>query len=192
VSSADRRVVRNPRFEITGTVSLLVTAGFVVLTYIVITSPAQSLDHPGGFTPAGRGLAAAGCALATFAFAAFALGGLRVALIIDENGLVIRNPFRTTLVRWDEKPKFEIRDRRQEVSTLSPSGGPWIRGKITYRYREIICVVDHQRTWIAAMSKMRHRERVEQMLEDLRQTGGRYRHQHATAPEPSPDLATSE
>ena len=98
VPSAYRRVVRNRRFQLLGAVSLALAVGMAVLTGIVVASPGHSLDHPGGFTPAGRALALVGCLIAGVAFAVFAVGSLRVALIIDDTRLVIRNPFRTTVV----------------------------------------------------------------------------------------------
>ena len=167
--------MRNRRFQILGAVSCCLAVGFAVLTFVVIVSPAESFDHPGGFTPGGRALAVAGSALAAVVFAVYTVGSLRVVLILDETGLVIRNPFRTTIVRWESKPHFEIRDRSQDVTVLSP-GAAWIRSRMTYRYREIICVVGRQRIWIAATSKMRDRDRVDQRLDELRQAHGQLTH----------------
>jgi len=96
VRSGGRRIVRNPRFRLIGAVSLLLAAGAVGLAWVVLTSPGYGLDHPGGFTPGGRVLATIGCGIAAVAFAAIGIGGLRVALILDDTGLLIRNPFRTT------------------------------------------------------------------------------------------------
>jgi hypothetical protein len=171
-----RTVVRNRRMLILGVVSVTLAVGFAVLGYIVITSPSASFDNPGGFTPAGRALAVVGCAIATLAFATFGVGGLRVALIIDDAGLVIRNPLRTTTVRWESKPRFETRDRRQEVTVSSPVTGsaPFTSGNITYRYREIVCVVGRQRIWIAATSRMTQRDRVEQLLKALRDASSQF------------------
>lgn len=103
------------------------------------------------------------------------MGSLRVALTVDDTRLVIRNPWRTTVVPWAAKPKFETRDRRQEVNTRAPNAaGPRVEGPLTYRFREIICVADRQRIWIAATSRMRDPDRADQLLAELRDAGSRY------------------
>jgi hypothetical protein len=164
-------------------VSFLFVAGFIVLTYIVIASPGRSIDNPGGFSPGFRALTVAGCLLVTVVFAAFTVGGLRVALIIDDVGLTIRNPFRTTKVRWDSRPRFETRDRAQDVTIQAPiTTNPLPRGPahMTYRYREIICVVDRQRIWIAATSRMTQRDRVDDLLSELRRASGQAKRKSAS------------
>jgi len=183
-------VVRNRRFQTIGTVSLLAAIGFIVLLVVVIKSPGQSFDHPGGFTSGGRVLAAIGCLIAAASFGVYGIAGLRVALIVDDQQLVIRNPYRTTKVSWASKPKFEPRDRRQEVVVSSPTrtsmgGGPGTTGTVTYRYREIVCVADRKRIWIAATARMTNRDRVDQMLTQLRQASGNRNHKAAAAPEAS-------
>lgn len=175
---SDRRiVVRSRRFQLVGIVSLLVTGGLVVLAYIVIASPGRSLDHPGGFTSGARILTVAGCVIAALALAAYGVSGLRVALILDETRLVIRNPRSTTIVDWKSRPRFEIRNRQQDVSITSPNaaGAPRPEAHVTYRYREIVCVAHSKRFWIAATSRMRHGDRVDDMLRQLREEGGRLR-----------------
>lgn len=157
--------------------SLLFAAGFVVVTYIVLTSQGRDIDHPDGISPAFRVLVVAICVLVALVFATFTVAGLRVALVIDQTGLVIRNPMRTTTVRWESRPHFETRDREQDVDIQGPittSASLPQHGTITYRYREIVCVVNRQRIWIAATSKMRHRDGVDDLLSELRQAGGRY------------------
>lgn len=187
VTSTGRTVVRNRRFQLVGAVSLVLAVGFAVLIAVVVASPGESLDHPGGFTVAGRALAVVGCALAAAAFAAYAIGSLRVALIIDETALVIRNPWRTTVVRWESKPRFEIRGRRQDVTVESPGTGspPKIKGRMTYRYSEIICTVGRQRIWIAATSRMSSRDRIGDTLKELRDASGRNTQKAAAQPESS-------
>ena len=177
MGSAERIVVRSRRFQILGTVSILVGAGGVLLAFIVATSPGQSFEHPGGFTSGGRVLAMLGCVLVAASFLAFGVGGLRVALIVDDAGLKIRNPFRTTSVGWDSKPKFDTRNREQEVTVAGPITTSLARnrGKMTYRYREIVCIADRKQIWIAATSKMRHRDRADQLLVDLRGAAARFK-----------------
>ena len=187
MTSAGRRVIRNRRFQVIGVVSTLLAIGFATLTYVVIVSPGESLDHPGGFTSGGRALALGGCILVAVVFGTYGAGALRVALIIDETGLVIRNPWRTTTVGWDSKPRFETRDRRQDVTVVSPrtDGAPWNTGRMTYRYGEIICSVGRQRTWIAASSRMRNRDRVADILKELRDASSQFApKQHRDVPEP--------
>jgi len=171
VKSGRRQVIRNRRFQVIGAGSLLLAAGFLALTYVVITSPGVSFDHPDGFTTGGRVMAVFGCAIVVVALTGMGVGGLRVALIIDETRLVIRNPFRTTRVEWQARPKFEIRGRRQDVRVLT-AGAPRIDGGLTYRYHEIVCVAKGQRVWIAATSRMRSRARVDDLLAELRAGGG--------------------
>ena len=43
---------------------------------------------------------------------------------------------------------------------------------MTYRYREIVCNVGREHIWIAATSKMRHRDGVDDLLKELRNTRG--------------------
>lgn len=136
--SGDRRIVRNWQFQLIGLVSLLLAAGAVALAWVVITSPGyDEFDHPDGFTTGGRVFATIGCAIPMVAFAAYGIGALRVALIVDGTGLVIRNPFRTTTVEWSAKPRFEIRARRQSASVIAPNavGAPRPPARLTYRFR---------------------------------------------------------
>lgn len=177
MGSGNRTVLRNKRFQLIGIASLLFAAGMAVLIVIVITSPGQSLDNPGGFTAGARVLALVGCTIAGLALASYGVAGLRVALIIDETRLVIRNPWRTTVVDWQSKPRFETRDRQQDVAITSPNavGAPRPEAHMTYRYREIVCVVHGKHIWIAATSRMRKRDGVDDLLTQLRQAGGRSR-----------------
>jgi hypothetical protein len=156
-------------------VSLLVAGGFAAVTIVVITSPGKSFEHPDGFTPGVRVIAVVGCAIATLTFGAFALAGLRVALIIDERGLVIRNPRRTKVVGWDAKPKFEVDNRQQTVEITTPAAGGGLNtNRTTYRYREITCVLRDDSIWMAATSRMRNGERVDQLLRELEEAARRY------------------
>lgn len=168
-NTADRRVFRNARFQVLSVVTGLLAAGFGVLIYIVVTSPGQSLDHPGGFTSGGRVLAAIGCVIAAVTFGVYSVGSARVALVIDQSGLLIRNPFRTTNVSWESGPRLGVRDRSQDVEIISDRpNGPWAKGRMTYRYREITCTVGRRQIWIAATSRMTRRHRVEDKLAELR------------------------
>ena len=176
VGPAGRRVLRNGHFQLIGAASAVVALGFVVLTWIVLAAPGHSNDHPGGFTGAGRALSVFGCLLVVGATVAYSVGSLRVALILDANQLVIRNPWRTTVVRWESRPKFEVRNRRQDVNVQGPITTSLARpkGRFTYRYREIVCIVDRQQIWIAATSRMRHQDRVDELLAELRDASGQF------------------
>jgi hypothetical protein len=171
--SATRFVLRNARFKIIGGLSLLLTAGFVVLVLVVLSSPTQDIDHPDRFSSGGRTLAVIGCLLAVGAFGVYTIGSLRVALIMDTQGLTIRNPYRTTRVGWDAKPKFEVRGRSQDVRISSPvttTNQVFNRdADMTYRYREVVCTLHGKQIWIAAASRMRHRERADDLLATIRQ-----------------------
>jgi hypothetical protein len=173
MAAGTRTILRNRRFQFIGTLSLVLAAGMAVVTYIVITSPARNADHPGGFSPGFRVLAAAACILAATTFAVYGVGAMRVALIIDQNRLVIRNPLRTTKIDWSSRPRFDVRDRKQDVVVYSPGvdGTPPRSGTMTYRYHEIVCTAGRRHIWIAATSRMTHRDRVDQLLGELRAAG---------------------
>jgi hypothetical protein len=177
MNSDQRTVVRSGRLQLIGTLFMLFAAGMVTLLVIVITSPGQSIDNPEGFTSGGRALTAAGCAITAAALGFFGVAALRVVLILDETRLVIRNPVRTTKVDWTSGPKFEIRNRTQDVSvsTLPVGFGPATQGTITYRYHEIVCVTGRQHIWIAATSKMRSGDHFDELLAELRQKSGQRR-----------------
>lgn len=183
MATAERLVLRNGRFQLIGVVSLLFAVGFGVLLYVVATSPANSIDHPGGFTAGGRVLAAIGCIIAVAAFGAYAVASLRVAFIVDHSGLVIRNPWSTTRLGWQSKPRFDIRGRAQDVVVSGPvTTDPSMQrgGKMTYRYREVVCVVGRKHTTIAATSRMSRRDRVDKTLEDIRAACGQFKHESAS------------
>lgn len=187
MTSVGQRVFRSRRFRVIGLVSLVLAAGFVALACIVIASPARSLDHPGGLTPGVRALAAAGCTLAVAAFGAYGLGSLRVALIVDESGLLIRNPLRTTKLDWESAPQFERRQRRADVATDSPDAGsePPTTARPTRRDGEIICTAGDQQTWVAATSGTKPPERVDQLLDELRNASAPFMRPSASAADPS-------
>ena len=174
--ATDRMVIRNIRFQLLGTLCLLAAGGMGFVIYLVITSPSRTIDNPEGLTTGVRILAIVGCLIPTVTLAVFGIGGLRVALIVEEAGVVIRNPVRTTKVDWTSKPKFEVRAREQVANISGPitGSGPQAKGRITYRFREIECVAKGDYIWIAATSKMWHRERVDEFLIRLREVAGRF------------------
>jgi len=178
VASGDRLVVRNWQFQLIGVVSSLLAAGAVTLAWVVITSPSyDEFDHPDGFTAGGRIFATIGCVIAILAFGVYGVAALRVVLIVDANGLLIRNPYRTTRVGWAAKPRFETRTRRQDASVISPNavGAPRRAGRITYRFREITCITRDDNVWISATSRIRSDARVEELLRELRAAADRFR-----------------
>ena len=159
-----RKVLRNHRLQFAGVVALVLAAGLVVLAYVAAVSPGRSFDHPGGFTPGFRVLAVVTCVFAAAGLVVIAVGALRVSLVIDETGLVIRNSWRSRAVRWAAGPEFRLRDRRQ---TFARPGNTF--GSTTYRYRAIECIADGRATTIAASSRMTHFDRLDDLLAELRE-----------------------
>lgn len=175
VGTGGRRVIRNRRIQLLAVLSLLAAVGFAVLAGVVIAAPGHSIDNPGGFTGAGRALTVGGCLLVTAVALVGAVAGFRVALVLDADRLVIRNPWSTTVVPWQSHPHFEVRNRRQDVNVQGPvtTTAAWQQsGTITYRYREIVCVANRRHIWIAATSRMRQQDRVDELLTDLREAAG--------------------
>jgi len=170
VSSADRTVIRNSRFIAIGIAAVLFGAGMVAAAVVVIASPARTIDNPDGLSGGGRVLTAGACFLVAAVLLVYGVASLRVSLVVNDTGLLIRNPWRTTTVRWESRPRFETRQRTQDVAVQGPITTTFARprGTITYRYGEIVCVVDRNHIWIAATSRMRRRDRVEQTLKQLR------------------------
>jgi hypothetical protein len=145
---------------------LLLALVLVAVAVVAVTAPLRSADHPGGFTPAFRDVTVVVCLLAAAGVAVLGVRALRVVLIIDQTRLVIRNQGQTTVVRWEARPRFELRGWHDSSTITAP--GEIHAARTTHRFRGVVCVANGHQTMIAATARMTRRDRVEELLGELR------------------------